>query len=128
MVRDREESSEEEEASQRWMDRQIKQREQPLNRRLSSWGRRVVKGNRFASEPLKRIHTKEDGGRMEVEDSGCQDWRWDRVRSHFSSVIALSVSPPLSCLTNYGTMRQTCSCRAACGSLIVKQPRSRNVV
>lgn len=32
---------------------------------------------------------------MEVEDSGCQDWRWDGVRSHFSSVVALSAPPPL---------------------------------
>lgn len=38
---------------------------------------------------------------MEVEDSVCQDWRWDGVRSHFSSVITLSVSPPLSSLSNY---------------------------
>lgn len=84
-----------------WMDGQIKQRQQPLNRGLTSQARRDVKGNRFGSEGLKSIQTKGDRRRMEVEDSGCQDWRWDGVRSHFSSVIALSVSPPLSSLSNY---------------------------
>lgn len=85
-----------------WTDRQIKQRQQPPDRGLTSQARRDVKGNRFASEGLKSVQTKGDGKRMEVEDSGCQDWRWDGVRSHFSSVIALSVSPPLSSLSNYG--------------------------
>lgn len=98
--RDGEERSEEERC-QRWMDGQIKQRQQPLNRGLTSRARRDVKGNRFGSGGLKRVQTKGESRRMEVEDSGCQDWRWDRVRSHFSSVIALSVSPPLSSLSNY---------------------------
>ncbi|KAG7523186.1 hypothetical protein JOB18_041394 [Solea senegalensis] len=83
------------------MDGQIKQRQQPLNRGHASRARRDVRGNRFGLEGLKRIQTKGECRRMEVEDSGCQDWRWDRVRSHFSSVIALSVSPPLSSLSNY---------------------------
>lgn len=37
-----------EERPQRWMDGQIKRRQQPLNRGLTSRGRRDVKGNRFA--------------------------------------------------------------------------------
>lgn len=72
-----------------------------------------VKGNRFGSEGLKRTQTKGETGRMEVEDSGCQDCRWDGVRSHFSSVIVLSASPPLSSLSNYrhneaGPFLQSC--------------------
>lgn len=95
------EEKSEEERRQRWMDGQIKQRQQPLNRGPASHARRDVKGNRFVSEGLKSLQTKGERGRMEVEDSGCQDWRWDWVRSHFSSVIALSASPPLSSLSNY---------------------------
>lgn len=93
--------SAEERRCQRWMDGQIKQRQQPLNRGLASHARRDVKGNRFGSEGLKGTRTKGEGRRMVVEDSDCQDWRWDRVRSHFSSVIALSASPPLSSPSNY---------------------------
>lgn len=95
------EEKREEERRPRWMNGPIEQRQQPLNRGPASRGRWDVKGNRFASEQLKRIQTKANGRRMEVEDSGCQDWRWDGVRSHFSSVIALSASPPLSSPSNY---------------------------
>lgn len=84
-----------------WMDGWIKHRQQPLNRGLITSARRDVMENRFVSEGLKSIQTKGDGRRMEVEDSGCQDCCWDGVRSHFSSVITLSVSPPLSSLSNY---------------------------
>lgn len=51
--RDREERSEKERCH-RWMDGQIKQTQQPLNRGLTSSARRDVKGNRFGSERLKR--------------------------------------------------------------------------
>lgn len=84
-----------------WMDGQIKHRQQPLNRGLTTPARRDVMENRFGSDGLKSIQTKGDSGRMEVEDSGCQDCCWDGVRSHFSSVITLSVSPPLSSPSNY---------------------------
>lgn len=112
----------EEERRQRWMDGQIKQRQQPLGRGLTSHARRDVKGNRFVSEGLKSIQTKAERRRMEVEDSGCQDWRWAGVRSHFSSVIALSVSPPLSSLSNYchneaGPFLQSCIWLSGCKAL-----------
>lgn len=121
MGRDREERSKEE-RRQRWMDGQIKQRQQPLDRGLTSHARRDVKGNRFGSEGLKGIQTKGERRRMEVEDSGCQDWRWDGVRSHFSSVIALSVSPPLSSLSNYchneaGPFLQSCIWLSGCKAI-----------
>lgn len=121
MGRDREERSEEE-RRQRWMDGQIKQGQQPLNRGLTSHARRDVKGNRFGSEGLKSIQTKGEQRRMEVEDSGCQDWRWDGVRSHFSSVIALSASPPLSSLSNYrhneaGPFLQSCIWLSGCKAI-----------
>lgn len=96
--KDREERSEEE-TRQRWMDGWTDKNRD--NRALTSQARRDVKGNRLGSEGLKSPRTKGDRGRMELEDSGCQDWRWDGVRSHFSSVIALSVSPPLSSRSNY---------------------------
>lgn len=83
------------------MDGQMEQGQQPQNRGLITPARRDVMENRFGSEGLKSIQTKGDSGRMEVEDSGCQDCCWDGVRSHFSSVITLSVSPPLSSLSNY---------------------------
>lgn len=57
--------------------------------------------NGLGSEGLKSTQTKGDSRRMEVEEPGCQDCCWDGVRSHFSSVITLSVSPPLSSLSNY---------------------------
>lgn len=64
------------------------------------------------------IQTKGDARRMEVEDSGCQDWHWDGVRSHFSSVITLCLLlSPLRPIT--ATMKQAPSCRAAYGSLVV---------
>ena len=84
-----------------WMDGQIKHRQQPLNRGLITPARRDVMENRFGSEGLKSIQTKGDSRRMEVEGSGCQDCCWDGVRSHFSSVIPLSVSPSRSSLSNY---------------------------
>lgn len=120
--KDREERSKEE-RRQRWMDGQIKQRQQPLDRGLTSRARRDVKGNRFGSGGLKRILTKGESRRMEAEDSGCQDWRWDGVRSHFSSVIALSVSPPLSSLSNYchneaGLFLQSCIWLSGCKAII----------
>lgn len=75
-----------------WMDGQIKHRQQPLNRGLITPARRDAMENRFGSEGLKSIQTKGGSRRMEVEDSGCQHCCWDGVRSHFSSVITLSVS------------------------------------
>ncbi len=112
----------EEERRPRWMDGQIEQRQQPFNRGLASHARRDVKGNRFGSEGLKSIQTKGERRRMELEDSGCQDWRWDGVRSHFSSVIALSVSPPLSSLSNYchneaDPFLQSCIWLSACKAI-----------
>lgn len=65
MGRDREERSEEEKR-QRWMDGQIKQRQQPLNRGLASHARRDVKGNRFGSEKEKHP----DKGREEKNGGG----------------------------------------------------------
>lgn len=112
MGRDREERSKEE-RRQRWMDGQIKQRQQPLDRGLTSHARRDVKGNRFGSEGLKGIQTKGERRRMEVEDSGCQDWRWDGVRSHLCLLLS-----PLCPIT--ATMKQAPSCRAAYGSPVVK--------
>ena len=101
--RDGEERSEEERC-QRWMDGQIKTETAAVQQRTHiPLQEGDVKGNRFGSGALKGIRTKGESRRMEVEDSGCQDWRWDRVRSHFSSVIALSVSPPLSSLSNSDT-------------------------
>ncbi|KAK5901872.1 hypothetical protein CesoFtcFv8_007187 [Champsocephalus esox] len=104
------------------MDGRIKQRQQPLNIGLTSHARRDVMGNRFGSGGVKRIQTKGQSRRMEVEDSGCQDWRWDGVRSHFSSVIALSASPPLSSLSNYchneaGPFLQSCIWLCGCKAI-----------
>lgn len=60
---------------------------------------------------------------MVVEDSGCQDWHWDGVRSYFQCVIMLSVPPPLLYMTNYTTtMRRSSSCGAAWVSPAVKAP------
>ncbi|CAJ1056241.1 hypothetical protein JOB18_041394 [Xyrichtys novacula] len=119
---ERSEEEEEEERRQRWMDGQIKQRQQPLNRGLTSLCKEGCEGEQVWCRVAEKHSDKGRRGRMEVEDSGCQDWRWDGVRSHFSSVIALSVSPPLSSLSNYdhnaaGPFLQSCiwlcGCKAA---------------
>lgn len=111
-----------------WTDGQKEKnsRQQPFNRGLTSYGRNDVKGNRFAYERLKRSHTKRKGRRMEVEDSGCQDWRWDGVRSHFSSVITVSASTPLSSLSNYchneaGLCLQSCIWLSGCKAITPAQ-------